>query len=140
MPSRVACFLASRFVTLSIEAAPALREDIMSSEIVIIEASDDGHDRIESIYLRGVLLAAEIAPAAAVALPAAPDFHEILRRARAARDAAEQEERLALEALFAAREARRAAQEELDEVQATVEVWGAPGAVQEDGGWGRIAA
>lgn len=54
------------------------------------------------------------------------DHDTIRRRARAVRDAAEQAERRALEAFREARETRRQAQADFDEVQATTEVRAAP--------------
>lgn len=54
------------------------------------------------------------------------DFDTVVRRARTARDAAEQAERRGLEAFQALQEARREAQADYDEVLATAEIWSAP--------------
>ena len=56
----------------------------------------------------------------------AEDFHAVVRCARTARDAAEQAERIGLEAFLALQEARREAQADYDEVLATAEIWSAP--------------
>ncbi len=53
-------------------------------------------------------------------------YDTALRRARSARNAAEAEERQTLAAFLAAQEARRQAQADLDEIQATAELYSAP--------------